>query len=210
MTVVVTALLVAVPPASAGNAGDQRLDAAAAAISADTSLKTYCETEQAEWDQWIAMGVIPPNTAGFTSVLNPDPLTGGHFVYVGPRACSALLAFVRLVPPERLSFRYEELGAAILVLTHEAMHQRLHSGDEAFVECNAVKYLPWVLQTVFDIRESVTVRKRERVRVKRRGRWLVKWRTVTRRVRNADYAAVTTGALLMDAGTPPQYHGASC
>src|SRR3954469_17336331 len=34
-------------------------------------------------------------------------------------------------------------GAAMLVLTHEAMHQRLRSGDEALVQCNAMKYLPW-------------------------------------------------------------------
>jgi hypothetical protein len=207
---VAVALLSIVPAALAGNAGNARLDEAAATISRDGTLKAYCESDQAEWDQWMALGLVPADALGFTSLLDPDPVTGGHFIYIGPRHCADLSAFTTLIPPKKITFPYEELGAAILVLTHEAMHQRLDSSDEALVECNALKYLPWVLQTVFHIPETVIVKKRLRVRVKRHGRWQYRWRSVRRRVRNADYAAAKKGAVLLDASAPPEYHGATC
>ena len=213
MALLIATSILAVP-AWASNAASPKLDAAAAMISGDRTLLTYCENDQTEWDRWVSLQSVPAGQSilGFTfPMLNPDPLSGGHFVYVNPRSCAVLTAFVGAAPSNLLSsLTYEQVGAAILVLTHEAMHQRLHSGDEAVVECNAMKYLPWVIQTVFRAQETFLVSKKVRVRVRRHGSWVRVWRTQVHRVSNPDYAAMIAGATLLDAGTPGQYHGATC
>jgi hypothetical protein len=201
------------PPGGAANAVDAKLDAAAATISGDSGLRTYCENDQKEWDRWSALVSVPSSESllGFTSLVNPDPLTGGHFVYISPRPCSVLTAFVESRPAEfAASFQYEDAGAAVLVLTHEAMHQRLRSGDEALVECNAMKYLPWVIQTVFQTPATVLVKIAVRARVKRHGKWVRVLRSKVVRRANPIYSAMNTGAVLLDAGTPAQYHGGTC
>jgi hypothetical protein len=97
-----------------------------------------------------------------------------------------------------------------LVLTHEAMHQRLHSGDEAVVQCNAMKYLPWVIQTVFQAPKTIVLSRKVRLRVRRHGRWVHIWRVQVDRASDPNYAAMIAGAVLLDANTPAQYHGATC
>ena len=209
----IASLAVAVASGGAANVGDPKLDAAAATISGDSALRTYCENDQAEWDRWTALANVPANEAllGFTSLLNPDPFTGGHFVYISPQPCSVLTAFVESSPAAfGASFQYEDAGAAVLVLTHEAMHQRLRSVDEALVECNAMKYLPWVVQTVFHTPPTVLVKKTIRVRVRRGGKWVRVMRSKLVRRANPTYSAINTGAALLDADTPAQYHGATC
>ncbi len=210
---VIVAVMFFAAPAWAGNSAHPKLDAAAATISGDSSLLTFCENNQGEWDRWTLLAGVPTGGTlfGFTFLLNPDPLTGGHFVYVSPRTCSVLTAYVDGIPPRfRSSFPYEEVGAAVLTLTHEAMHQRLRSNDEALVECNALKYLPWVIQTVFGTSETKLVTKEIRARVRRHGKWIRVWRAEVRRVIDPDYAAMISGAVLLDAGTPAPYHGATC
>jgi hypothetical protein len=209
----IVAVMFLAAPAWAGNSPLPKLDAAAAKISGDSSLLTFCENNQGEWDRWTLLAGVPTGGTlfGFTFLLSPDPLTGGHFVYVSPHTCSVLTVYVDAIPPRfGLSYPPEEVGAAILVLTHEAMHQRLRSADEALVECNALKYLPWVIQTVFGTSETKWVTKEIRVSIRRHGRWVRVWRVQVRRVTNPDYAAMISGALLLDARTPAQYHGATC
>jgi hypothetical protein len=207
------AMCVLAAPALGGNGANPKLDAAAALVSGDSTLLAYCENDQTEWDRWVALAGFPAGESllGFTFTLNPDPLTGGHFVYVSPGPCFVLTAFVARAPSDLdTSLTYEQVGAAILVLTHESMHQRLHSLDEALVQCNAMKYLSWVIQTVFQSPETIVVSKRVRVRVRRHGRWIRVWRVQVHRASNPEYTAMIAGAVLLDADTPAEYHGAKC
>src|SRR5207244_28220 len=113
-------------------------------------------------------------------------------------SCDSFRAVMRITlpwnptPPIASPTDYELFGASILVLTHEAVHKRLRSSDEGFVECVAMKMMPDVTTRLFGVpaettqstpvtvRYSVWVKKRVRGKVVRVRVWHTRtdWQTV--------------------------------
>jgi hypothetical protein len=115
--------------------------------------------------------------------------------------------------------QFEDVGVfyaseAILVLTHEAMHQRLNSGDEAVVECNALKSFREVAVTLFHVPETVEEPYIARVTkvVKRNGK-RVRVSTLvvkTRSVPNAYLTGLLSTAQRWHDSLPANYRGVPC
>jgi hypothetical protein len=184
-----------------------QLDQIGSALSGKP-VNVYCEDSWLPWESfWAQQGIDGTYIAGFTY-----PTTGST-LFVSPKICETLHAW----------FGNEDVGTyhaaqAILVLTHEAMHQRLRSGDEALVECNALKAFPSVATTYFHV--AATATQRDFRVVKRHGHRQVHGRTVRwvyttvvavdTTVPNPYYTRLVVDAHRWDAAMPVQYHGVTC
>jgi hypothetical protein len=189
------ALLIGHHNATAANWPDSRLDAIASSI-AQKPITVYCEDDSHVWD--AVENYYGVRADGLTFLTQP-------VVFVRPLICEALHAILQ----------GEDVGSfyashAILTLTHESTHQRLNSGNEALVECTAMKLYPTVLTQQFGWEPSFT-EVYYTLQVKR-----VKGKRVTRRIRHTRttpsiwYAHLIRDATRWDAILPPSYHGATC
>jgi hypothetical protein len=167
-------------------------------------VNVYCEDSWSPWEAfWAQFGEDGTYIAGFTY-----PFTGST-LFVSPKICETLHA---LLGNEDVGTYYA--ADAILVLTHEATHQRLHSGDEAVVECNALKVFPDVARDYFHVPTTISeqylasvVRKvKVGKKVKRVTVKVLRYRTVA----NPYYTRLVVDAHRWDAAMPVQYHGVTC
>jgi hypothetical protein len=129
--------------ATAGNWQDGKLDQIASSV-AQRPVSVWCESSESDWiHTGDHFGQNWDSLFGFTSLTTP-------VVYVNPRECATLHA---LVGGEDVGSYWGSI--AMLTLIHEATHQRLSSGDEALVECSALKLLPTVAQAGFSVPTTV-------------------------------------------------------
>jgi hypothetical protein len=95
----------------------------AASYVAGTPLEVRCATTYEEYETWHDMGPFFARLfLGYTDLTEP-------VVYLSPRACLPLLGDWRSDP--------EAFGAAVLVITHESVHQR-GIANELWTECLAL------------------------------------------------------------------------
>jgi hypothetical protein len=198
LLVAVIAALALASPAAASNWPDGRLDQIASDVAAKP-VSVWCESSESDWihtgdyynEDWDSL-------FGFTVLSQPR-------VYINPRECLTLHAFEQ--GADVGSF-YASI--AMLTLTHESLHQRLNSGNEALVECNALKLLPDV--AVRDFHVPATVAQSYLASVKKRvGGKLVNYRVLrVRQVPNPYLNALLSNARGWDSTLPDSYHGATC
>ncbi len=198
-------LVVYTATARASNWPEPRLDAIATQI-AGHPVSVYCEMD---WRPWIYNGEY--GAAGFTYLEYTT-------VFIAPDWCEALHY---LVAGEDVGSIYA--AEAILVLTHESMHQRNRlvpalGRNEAFTECLALKEFRSVAVSLFGIPETVQQQSFKLVTrlLKRR----VRGKTVTFKVSQTVPIVVTLPNPYLqrvlfdmarwDAALPAAYHGATC
>ncbi|HUP02062.1 MAG TPA: hypothetical protein VM737_11145, partial [Gemmatimonadota bacterium] len=147
--------------AGAGNLPHPTLDAIASEV-AGKPVTAWCETSDIEWNDAIAraFGVRGELLNGFTWISQP-------VVYLAPRVCI----------PLRIAFDhgYRDVGSyhlsrAMLVLIHEAVHQR-GVENEAETDCTALELLPNVARAYFGYHDYRLVQ-----------RIVMGWKTVIRKV----------------------------
>jgi hypothetical protein len=102
------------------------------------------------------------------------------------------------------------LGADLVTLIHEAVHQRLNSGNEALVECTAMKLLPSVLTELFHIPTTVSQQYVAKVVKTVKHKKQVRYVILTRQVPSLFYNRILADALRWHNLLPPQYLNGSC
>lgn len=203
LLIIIIAALALAAPAAAANWPLAQLDQIGTALSGKP-VNVWCEDSWLPWESfWAQFGQDGTYINGFTYSLT------GSTLYLSPKICETLHAW----------FNNEDVGTyhaaqAMLVLTHEAQHQRLHSNDEALVECNALKLFPSVATTYF--RVPLTVSEQYLVSVVRKIKVGKKIRRVTttivhtRTIANPYYTRLLADAIRWDGAMPANYHGATC
>jgi hypothetical protein len=171
LVIAASAGAIAAPLAQAGNWADSRLDATASQI-AGKPINVWCESS---WSDWIHAGdSVHENwdeVGGFTYLSEPT-------IYVAPDSCFTLHA---LLGRESVGTLYA--AQAILVLAHEAVHQRGIS-DEGVTECTALPLVPSLAVSHFGI--ASTMRQTYATTVWKSVRVKVGGTTVTRKVSTRD------------------------
>lgn len=124
----------------------------------------------------------PVGLLGTTMMAQPFP------VQLSPYVCNTWREArgARGVPSEEWM---AALGQDLLAAVHEGEHVRYGSNDEAMTECRALRDLPAITSDVLGTQGGDAL-----------GRWLVQQWT----------GQVLAYAHYLDAGLPPQYHGATC
>jgi hypothetical protein len=211
--VVLFLLLASAVPAGALGAvwADARLDAVSSEV-AGRPVRVQCDTDEAAWQAVLAQWRLPGRIAGFADIPNSiDYLSADVCIYLQDALESG---------PGSLGRSH---GWALLVLVHEAVHQRggafncSRSPDplcEGYTDCAALALVPKYVGSFFGVRKTVTETWTEyrykRVKIKVRGK--VKWvrrRVAIRRseeVENAVYEGVMDGAQRAHDTAPPPYN----
>jgi hypothetical protein len=199
--VALAAGLVLAATATAGDSPMPQLDAFASEI-AGKPVHVWCETDWAAWDQVAYGGLIGSAVpghylGGFTDLAQP-------VVYINPAHCEAFQLALTIGP-----FGYYDVGLAyyanaLLVLSHEAVHQRGIS-DEAQTECTALPLgIPMAIKHL-GLPAVVKRTKVVKVRKKIGKRFFVVPVTRTVSVANPDLARLQNWIALWHKTTPPQY-----
>jgi hypothetical protein len=149
-------------------------------------------------------------------------------IYIGYVACDSFRAVLGITlpwnpsPPVASADDFELFGVSVHVLTHEAIHKRLRSNDEGYVECMTMKMMPDVTSRLFRVpaqtseSRPVIVRYRAwaRKHVRRKLVRVRVWRTrtdwQTAMIPNPNYDAIQAGSMKAHLATPPTYQGVTC
>jgi hypothetical protein len=187
----------AVSTATAANAPDRRLDAAATEI-ARHPVFVWCETDEAAWGH-LVQGAPRVDPGGFTAAGQP-------IIWLSPSVCSTLRRALHKGPPPA---RPLPLGEALFYFLHQALHQR-GEADDTKADCGALTLVPEYAVVLLGIPKRVYVTKTtwtRRVRV--HGRWIKKRIRVAIRVRapNPKLAQVI-GEAMVAWSNSPYNHGA--
>jgi hypothetical protein len=165
LLVAIVLALVAAPSATGAQKAWQsdRLNAIIADI-AQRPATLYCTETPLEWFETMyyrngaPAGAIP-YIWGATWANDWNYWLGGpdSNIYIAYLACDSFRAVLGITlpwnpnPPIASATDYGLYGASILILTHEAVHKRLHSNDEGYVECIAMKMMPDVTSRLFGV-----------------------------------------------------------
>jgi hypothetical protein len=184
------------------------------------------EDDYAEWSALLE-GDDPDAVLGFTMVYAPPSSPLYHHIFLAPVVWSTLN---QIASSGIDSVSPADSAEAILTLTHEAYHQRLHSGDESRVNACALRDFGSVIENEFGVpalvEQSVTTpvvtqhrvrravwRKVQGKRVRRYVYRLVRettYRDDTAQVANPTYDALVSAAQSFVASQPPPYNSGTC
>jgi hypothetical protein len=192
-----TAALALAGTATASEAPMPQLDAFASEV-AGKPVHVWCEDDWAVWDQVAySNGIVGHYLGGFTNPAEP-------VVYVNPSVCEALQIGLVLGP-----FGYRHAGLAyyaqaILVLAHEAVHQR-GIDDEAQTECTALPLAVPMAAKHLRLPMTVSTTRIVKVRKKINGRWMLVPVQRTVRVANPDLPLLQQWITVWHRSTPAEY-----
>ena len=181
----------------------------------------------------------PYSVLGFTAIdalqstMIPNPYDGlwyrlYHTVWVNPEVYASLNTIGTSGINE--SSNPYSVAKALMVLDHEAQHQRLHSGDESRVNACALADLPRLLNTRFNVPSTTTAtvpsdvtyqaKVKVKYRVKVKSRWVNRYRYkyvdrirteyVQQTVANPTFTRVMDAARSFVANQPPPYSTGTC
>lgn len=196
--------------AAAANRPNSIFDLAASEV-AGKPVSVWCENSWVAWIQMRQAAGLSPEGTGFTRA------GGAPIVYLSPEICFSLYSLLA-----RESIGTYHAARALLVLAHEAVHQR-GIVNEGEADCTALPLLPGLAVRHFGVAETIA----EPYTVKN-SRWLTLTRTVkidgrrvklsrrvkvtsttvaTRQVANPWLARLATDAHRWHASSPAEYQG---
>ena len=202
---------------------DPKVDSVASDV-AGVPVRVDGEDDWSEWGSFVTPS-DPYGVAGFTFPFASPSSVLYRRIFISPDYWPSLVDAANYGPKH--STNLYRTAAAIFVMTHEAYHIRLLSGDENRVNACALQAIPSVLTRNFGLSPTLTqsvstpVTKTVRVkyRVKVRKRWVTRYRTksvttyVTTTTTSPDPTFTEIVADVQDIyknHQPPQYNTGTC
>jgi len=213
------------------------LDATASEI-AGFPLQVITSDNVTEWNAIVGyqgpysvLGFTAINALPSSTIYNPyDGYRYGLYrtVWLNPEVDAAFRTIV--TSGINASTNPYSVAKALMVLDHEAQHQRLHSADESRVNACALADLPRLLSTRFNVPSTTTAtvpsdvpyqaKVKVKYRVKVKGRWVYRYRYkyvdrfrteyVEQTVANPTFTRVMDEARSFVANQPPPYSTGTC